>query len=310
MKTRYFNYVEISEDAVSVTKTSDHPSKLIDEIVWYLDLPEDLKTYTPLLQSFSLGKPRAYLTLDYVPGGTLGESLIQGSRTRHEWSGILESLRLVLGSFAAYTGSLSRLHLYTMYIGKTHQRLNTFLLQSEWAREAHKQGYYYLNGRPVMSPTVMLQKGMKELIKLLDNPEITVMHGDFCLSNLFYSAESGSVKAIDPRGRFGIQTIYGDHRYDWAKLRHSLTGYEHIVRGRYEAAIHPGSIELKMKQDPDITWMRNLLDSWMPPQRLRSVRVIEALLFLSMLPLHKEDHMRQLALFAIGTELLEEILEG
>ncbi|WP_146241003.1 hypothetical protein [Paenibacillus sambharensis] len=310
MKTRYFNHVEFSNDGISVTKTSDLPSKLIDEIVWYLDLPEELKQYTPHVQSFSLGKPRAYLTLDYVPGGTLGDSLVEGSRSRQEWSRILGSLRLVLGSFAAHTGSLSRLHLYTMYIGKTHQRLNTFLLQSEWAREVHKQGYYYLNGRPVMSPTAILQKGMKELIKLLDNPEIAVMHGDFCLSNLFYSAEGDSVKAIDPRGRFGIQTIYGDHRYDWAKLRHSLTGYEHIVRGQYQAVILPGSIELEIKQNLDLVWMRNLLDSWMQQDRLRSVRVIEALLFLSMLPLHKEDHARQLALFALGTKLLEDILEG
>ena len=63
------------------------------------------------------------------------------------------------------------------------------------------------------------------------------MHGDFCFSNILYDFKSQSIKVIDPRGLSGDgkeQSIYGDLRYDVAKLAHSVIGkYDFIIAGRF-----------------------------------------------------------------------------
>ncbi|WP_127531392.1 hypothetical protein [Paenibacillus kobensis] len=308
MKTRYFNNLTVHSGGMHVTKTSEHVRKLIDEIIWYLDCPDELKSYMPTVQSFSLDRKFPSLTIDFIAGNTLGDALVAGNWTRREWDVAFRGLRRTLNDFKRFPGHLSKACLYDMYVSKTHERMNAFLHQCDWAKQVHSQGYLRLNGRTVLSPTVMLQKELGELLKLLEEPVISAMHGDFCLSNLFYSIETDSIKMIDPRGCFGVRTIYGDHRYDWAKLRHSLSGYEHIIRGKYKVKVETGAIELELGLDRETDRLRNMLDSWIGPDQLKKVRIIEALLFLSMLPLHKEESNRQLALFALGTERLEQAL--
>ena len=65
----------------------------------------------------------------------------------------------------------------------------------------------------------------------------SIMHGDFCFSNILYDFKSQSIKVIDPRGLSGDgkeQSIYGDLRYDVAKLAHSVIGkYDFIIAGRF-----------------------------------------------------------------------------
>ncbi|PWW03218.1 hypothetical protein DFQ01_107115 [Paenibacillus cellulosilyticus] len=308
MKARYFNSLKIHSNGTQVTKTSDDTHKLIDEIVWYLDLPDELKCYIPKVHSFSLDRKVPSITLDFVPGGTLGDALVAEGWTKREWDAAFRCLRQTLEDFASFSGNMSKAYLYEMYIGKTRERMDRFLHQCEWARQVHARGYFWLNGKTRMSPTVMLQKGTEEVLHLLEEPQITVVHGDFCLSNLFYSPQSNNMTAIDPRGSFGIRTIYGDHRYDWAKLRHSLTGYEHIVRGKFDINVGADSIDLRLELNEDAVRLRSRLDSWLQPKQIKTVRIIEALLFLSMLPLHKDTPDRQLAFFALGTELLEQAL--
>jgi len=308
MQARYFNSLKIHSNGTQITKTSDNTHKLLDEIVWYLDLPDELKHYIPKVHSFSLDRKFPSITLDFVPGGTLGDVLVAGEWNKREWGAAFRCMRQTLDDFTRFSGNVSKAYLYDMYIGKSRERMDRFLYQNEWARQVHARGYFRLNGKTRMSPTVMLQKGTEELLHLLEEPQITVVHGDFCLSNLFYSPQSNNMKAIDPRGNFGIRTIYGDHRYDWAKLRHSLTGYEHIVRGVFDINVESDSIDLRLGLNGDTVGLRNRLDSWLQPKQLTTIRIIEALLFLSMLPLHKDTPDRQLAFFALGTELLEQAL--
>ena len=41
---------------------------------------------------------------------------------------------------------------------------------------------------------------------------------------------SETLKILDPRGNFGIDGVYGDIRYDIAKLMHSIIGrYDFII---------------------------------------------------------------------------------
>ena len=53
--------------------------------------------------------------------------------------------------------------------------------------------------------------------------QFAFIHGDCTFSNLMVR-ENGLPVLIDPRGYFGYTEVYGDVRYDWAKMYYSIAG--------------------------------------------------------------------------------------
>jgi hypothetical protein len=121
------------------------------------------------------------------------------------------------------------------------------------------------------------------------------------------------LRVIDPRGLpfEGDASIYGDARYDLAKLAHSVIGrYDFLVCGRYR-------LERSAERDfelylPDDAFIR---EAELEFRRTAfagrhtddpAVAALTAMLFLSMLPLHADDPARQAALLANGLRLFAE----
>ena len=120
-----------------------------------------------------------------------------------------------------------------LYLEKTNRRLK------QYSKET---------GVGVFEPKVQLCSG--EFVSLMEIAErsavhikpatrddICLVHGDTCFSNLLFDSRLESVKCIDPRGMLpsGKISLYGDRRYDLAKLYHSIIGgYDFIVADRFE----------------------------------------------------------------------------
>ena len=109
---------------------------------------------------------------------------------------------------------------------------------------------------------------------------------------------------IDPRGLTyeNELTIYGDIRYDIAKLSHSVLGmYDWIIAGYYNVEIHNHNIQFNLAgiKQRRITQQRfTKLISDMFDLSALNLYAMQIQLFLSMLPLHADDSERQKALFA------------
>jgi hypothetical protein len=118
------------------------------------------------------------------------------------------------------------------------------------------------------------------------------------------------VKLIDPRGSFGDAGIFGDARYDVAKLLHSLRGgYDFIVHDMFRVQMDGTDIRLEQffpKARPAV--LASFQEIFCAQFDLREVEFIEALLFLSMAALHRDAPARQTAMFATGIKLLNEAL--
>jgi hypothetical protein len=307
LKSRFFNHIAYHAESQTVTKTSSHQQKLIEEILWYLQLPEQLRQYVPEIVDFSLRKKSIYLTMHYLGGQTLSELYVRETCTLDEWKRIFPVIEEILAAFSGYAGQLPSGCLEEMYIKKTCQRLTQFMHQSEWPRSVRKKGYYRLNGKIAFCPFRLFERQMKEFRRLLHNPRIHIIHGDLCFSNMLIDPRSGHLTLIDPRGSFGRIGLYGDGRYDLAKIRHSLSGYEHIMHDLFHLQASDDSIDLEI---PFTAEQRKLRQEWdrLLGDCLRDVKMIESLLFLSMIPLHRDRPQRQLAMFGLGTMLLYEAL--
>ena len=106
--------------------------------------------------------------------------------------------------------------------------------------------------------------------------------------------------------------MFGDVKYDVAKLRHSLvSGFDTIVNGLCTASlIENNHVSMKVFEPKNHQQVCRYLDELIQNQwNLNEIKLIEGLLFISMLPLHKDHFERQLAFYSIGIQLLNEVLD-
>lgn len=64
---------------------------------------------------------------------------------------------------------------------------------------------------------------LERMLDGLSCDHFSFIHGDCTFSNLMVR-DDGTPVFIDPRGYFGFTELFGDERYDWAKLYYSLAG--------------------------------------------------------------------------------------
>jgi aminoglycoside phosphotransferase (APT) family kinase protein len=149
---------------------------------------------------------------------------------------------------------------------------------------------------------------------LLDPASFSFLHGDYCMSNLLYDRRNRIVRTIDPRGRFGDVRFYGDPLYDEAKLAHSFHGdYDFLVHGAMRMTVTPEEAMLEPTFRATHVDVKELFDDWQRDrlrEDFRAVRLIEALLFLSMVPLHADRPESQQAFVLRGRELYARATRG
>lgn len=76
--------------------------------------------------------------------------------------------------------------------------------------------------------------------ELFDITQFNIIHGDLCFANIMVDNTFSFIKVIDPRGKFGDFDIYGDYRYELAKLFHSVDGkYDFIIKDLFTIKYDP-----------------------------------------------------------------------
>lgn len=163
--------------------------------------------------------PRIYgknpLRMEYIRGKNLYECDLDRKGKRHVLEMLISALRSLhaLKRIPADTFSVRE-----AYYQKTVDRLSRIEDLVPFARDR----YILINGKKCRN--VYFHK--RELEKKLEQivcEEFCFIHGDCTFSNLLLR-ENGTPALIDPRGYFGFTELYGDERYDWAKLYYSIVG--------------------------------------------------------------------------------------
>ncbi len=307
LNSRYFNILTYDAKHHRITKRSEDEAKLRNEIRWYLLLPQPLRRYVPDIIDYGLEDGNVYVTMECVSWPTLHDLYMKKPHSGKWRHSVFERLQQAFSDFADYRADVPERDLQTMYGGKTLDRLHQLLRQRDWARRIYRRGSVLVNGRRFPCPVRMLEGASGELDALWSRPLCRIIHGDFCFSNLFIDDTGTQIKMIDPRGSFGTPGLYGDARYDMAKVRHSLSGYEHIISDRFHAEWRDGQLDIDI---PLRAAHREWLAIWDARclYRQRAIRLIEALLFLSMVPLHADQQRRQWAMYGLGVRLLHHAL--
>lgn len=286
---RAFNDLSITE--YSVAKSSKDVIKMQAESNWLSSIPVQLKKYVPQIYE----KKNDSYTIEYLYNSSLANIFVFGNLDINSLKDILERCIEYINLEKQYKPD-TRIDTNYLYTEKTLSRLSYLNLDEN----------YIINGVQVGS--------IREIIEDLDTyidkdcyKYNSIMHGDLCFSNILYDSRSNHIKLIDPRGvdnKCNI-SIYGDWRYDVAKLAHSIIGkYDFIIANRFKYKENTSTdIEFDIEYDNKIEELEIYFEKFFDFKMYYPIMIN---LFLSMIPLHSDNILRQKAMFANALNLYDE----
>jgi hypothetical protein len=248
---------------------------------------------------------------EYYGYPTLAELYLYAGLDADTWFSILRRIFAIHDELRKHPNGDIGQDARAMYVTKTWARLEELRAHDDTWAELLDAEHVWLNGTRVRGLPV-LREGLDALCeRLVASARASVIHGDFCFSNILFDPSAQIIRLIDPRGRFGRKGIYGDPRYDIAKLRHSVASlYDYIVADLFELQRSDLEFEARIFADPTSDAVRETFDVMTADAGydVAAIRAIEGLLFLSMLPLHRGHPERQRMMFLTGLSILDELI--
>lgn len=301
---RAFNELKITDTYVQ--KSSTKNSKIEAEALWFENLPSNLRAYTPQFLGMMKDGRKVSYKLEYLYQTALNELYVFSDLPIRAWDKILKSCLNFLSECNIHKApeSLAINHVDELFVNKTRERLKEYIeingisLEQEWI----------FNSQYSYSIKEVLEVSEKSLPKKSEK-YLSILHGDFCFSNILYDFRTNRIKTIDPRGLTlnGEFSNYGDLRYDLAKLSHSIVGmYDWIVAGYCMVEIKGNSINFDIAETPETKAIQQLFLRLVEEKFAITAKELIAMqiqLFFSMLPLHSDNKSRQDALFANAFKL-------
>jgi hypothetical protein len=306
---RQFNEMVITPR--KVVKTSQRSEKLRAEANWYQSIPSELRAYTPHFFWERAVEAGYQYAIEYLPLIALNELYVFARLPAFGWKEIISACLNLIEENGSHQSphDAAKCTSANLFREKTTARLQEFASQHQLSLDDK----WTINQELGLSLNAMVEESSKYLPE--EDAQYCVMHGDFCFSNILYDFRTRSIKVIDPRGinNQGQFTVYGDSRYDIAKLAHSVIGlYDQIVAGYYTLKRDGLHVDFSLETNPTQESVIHLFKNAVHERFGLSERELIAMqihLFLSMLPLHSDDTERQFAFVANAFRLYSQIME-
>ena len=293
-----------------IRKRSRYVEKFIDEINYLRLLPPELGVLFPRLVDFSIDADDPWMRLEYFGFPTLAEIFLYERLSSAAWLRMFRRLRgVICDCFMRWPRKLEAESVQAMYLGKPRRRLDSLSGPPELLHLVTAEKPIVVNGKPLACLLELWPAIEERINKMSRDCDGSIIHGDLCLSNILYDWRSDVCKLIDPRGSFGASGIYGDPRYDVAKLYHSVYGlYDFIVHDLFRVSIDAGEVTLHIGTATHHSDVQKHFEQIFFSEFDRDeILLLTALLFISMPPLHYDHPQRQVAMYVRGLQLLDEL---
>ena len=315
LSSRSFNSLSVEMISGILEKKSTNIKKFIDETKYVDMLPADLKIFFPrVIEELQTSKTHASIKMDYFSYPNIAELQLYREIEEVQWHRIFEAFEFVLKKFSSYKGNISKKDFFDFYLGKTLKREAD---NEKWITD-NQLGFLLtdemvINGQKCLSFKTLLKQTETIIENLFNENDFGVMHGDFCFNNILYDSYSGTIRLIDPRGSFGesLPGIYGDIKYDLAKLLHSsVYCYDYIVNDLCHFEENGNNIDYTFNLRPNHQLLTSLSFELVKKMRFdpATITILVALLFISMCPLHADSLRRQKLMYVHGLYLLNKSL--
>lgn len=308
-EARFFN--ALSGDEYTVVKKSANKEKLRREYTFYSLLPEDMKQwfvrpfdYTESENESSYKMKRYHMT-------DLAIRYVHGAIEKDEFNSILENLFYFIGKRKSKNVTVEEYEdtATKLYVTKVKGRVATLKENEDYAGIENLiiETTPYGGIDEIVERYIVLYNKIREGRKFMN--VAVVGHGDLCFSNILYNDDARLLMLIDPKGALSEDELYMDPYYDIAKLSHSICGcYDFFNSGLFEIGMDE-RLKCELSIDNNNACYVEAFKEFLARNGLdyKLIRLYEASLFLSMLPLHMDRPKKVFAFILNAINIMDEI---
>lgn len=293
VKCRPFNKISIENGILTKEAIDAQGEKLAErECAWYRKAKELENSIFPKIYAMNP------LKMEYINGRNIYECDLSREEKSKILQKLVEALQKLHRSQYVPADSFS---VKEAYYHKTMDRLSRIQDLVPFAKEKE----IMINGKKCRN--VYYHK--RELEKRLEQiycDHFSFIHGDCTFSNLMLR-ENGDPVLIDPRGYFGFTELYGDERYDWAKLYYSIVGnYDRFNLKEFRLEIMEDEVRLNIASNHWEDMEKEFFE--LTGAKEDEIKLLHAVIWLSLTTYAWQDYDSVCGAFYNGLYYLEDIL--
>ncbi len=292
-KCRPFNRITIEGEVLIKEAVDEQGRKLAArECAWYEKAKEKNSRILPRIYDTNP------LRMEYIKGKNIYECRLSHKEKKEILARLIGALHELHQSETVPADSFS---MKEAYFNKTMERLRKIEDLVPFAREKTIR----INGKECRN-IYFYKRELEKKLEELTCDRFSFLHGDCTFSNLMLR-EDGSPVLIDPRGYFGFTQLYGDIRYDWAKLYYSIAGnYDQFNLKQFQLEIRENEVSLSIQSNhwEDMEQEFFALTGAEPDE----IKLLHAVIWLSLTTYAWQDYDSICGAFYNGLYYLEDVL--
>ena len=309
--SRYFNSLKGNE--YTLVKSSTNKKKIKAEYCFYHLLPENMKFWFVMPFNYEENDKMASYTMERLHMTDLAIKWVHGSMEENEFEELMDKYFYFFSCRHQKACSIETFKSISdeLYVTKVKQRIKELkeLPQYEKIRIllSCSKGCQI---DELVEKYFMLKEKIEKKVQF--KPELAIGHGDPCFSNAMYNKSTKTLKFIDPKGALTEDQLWTNPYYDVAKLSHSICGrYDFFNNALFEIKMDTNfdyNLEIPFDNSKYIKIFKRKIEE--NGFDYLTVRIYEASLFLSMLPLHIDNPHKVFGFILNARNILKEIEEN
>ncbi len=307
---RFFNAIE--QDEYTIRKRSTDKAKLEREYRFFELIPPEMQMFFIRPFDFATAEGSASYRMERLHVPDMALQWLHGALSEVEFGRFLDRVFHFLRIRAEREADAAEVEaqFQLLFVDKVRDRLEQLVALPSFAELKALL-------EPVCGSVDLLARRYFDMLEAsrarFPRDRLVVGHGDLCFSNILYGKSTQLMKLIDPRGASSEADIYTHPYYDLAKLSHSVLGnYDRINQDMFDIQVGE-DLKLRLVFDraaPD--WAERMFTQRIDQSGydLRLVRLCEASLFISMLPLHMDRPRKVLGFAVNAVNILDQLERG
>lgn len=306
--SRYFNSLKGNE--YTLVKSSSNKRKIKAEYTFYHLLPEDMKFWFVMPFDYRETEENASYTMERLHMTDLAIKYVHGSIDEIEFEWLMDKYFYFFQCRHTKTCSDSdyKKTADALYVDKVNERIANLKTLPQY-----KKIKMLLEATADADIDLLVKKYFRLKDRIESGKayphEAAIGHGDPCFANALYNKSTRTLKFIDPKGALTENELWTNPYYDIAKLSHSVCGrYDFFNNALFEIKIDDQfsyKLEIPFDNSRYIEIFKKKAEE--NGYDYLSVRLYEASLFLSMLPLHIDNPHKVFGFILNVKNILEEI---
>lgn len=325
------SFTQLKRDGERIIKRAEKKGeeKLRNEIKWTLRLQSTRfgKRYLPKIYRYSLEPGNVYYEMKYYSFPNLRKIIFEDMNTTYflklRWEKLLKILFKELYRERNSSPTPDDFFIRT-HVDKYKDRMAETIQAEPLYKELLEKPLYIINGKEFLQPGTIIRaiEADADITKRLTPGRLYLSHGDLHCNNILCGFTVRQFIFLDSRGKSPYGSIYYDPAYDLAKIYHDLHSYYSLIE--------KGLFQVYLKEREDIPLFeyyftdRTLVERF--DRNYFYVRTFvekrydhfqdlhyrtdfnEAMLYLTMLPMHMKNRDEGLICFITGVVRLNQWL--